>query len=258
VDSADPRVLRLPWELAADEDGHLFAARPPVVVRRRLHKAKQAPVVQFVLPLRVLMVVSRPDGVGFLDPRSSAAALLDALAPLGEQAEVEFLRPATLGALTARLADPARPAVHVVHFDGHGVYDPAVGLGYLLFEDDEHRPDPVNANRLGTLLSQADIPLMVLDACQTAEAGELNAFSGVAARLIQSGVANVLAMSYSVLVETTRRLTAAFYAELAAGRTVGQALDRARVALYAGTRRHRRRNNRSQSPLRSARGSAPT
>jgi len=239
VDSADPRVLRLPWELAADEDGHLFAARPPVVVRRRLHKAKQAPVVQFALPLRVLMVVSRPDGVGFLDPRSSAAALLDALAPLGEQAEVEFLRPATLGALTARLADPARLAVHVVHFDGHGVYEPAVGLGYLLFEDDEHRPDPVNANRLGTLLSQADIPLMVLDACQTAEAGELNAFSGVAARLIQSGVANVLAMSYSVLVETTRRLTAAFYAELAAGRTVGQALDRARFALYADTGRHR-------------------
>lgn len=31
VDSADPRVLHLPWELAADEDSHLFAARPPVV-----------------------------------------------------------------------------------------------------------------------------------------------------------------------------------------------------------------------------------
>ena len=129
--------------------------------------------------------------------------------------------------------------MHVVHFDGHGVYEQAVGLGYLLFENDEHEADAVNANRLGTLLSQADIPLMVLDACQTAEAGDLSAFTGVAARLIQGGVANVLAMSYSVLVETTRRLTAAFYADLARGRTVGQALDQARFDLYADTGRHR-------------------
>ena len=239
VNSADPRVLRLPWELAADEDSHLFAARPPVVVRRRLHKAKQARSVQFDLPLRVLMVISRPDGVGFIDPRSSAVALLDALEPLGDRAEVEFLRPPTVKALAERLRDADQPPVHVVHFDGHGVYEQAVGLGYLLFENDEHEADAVNANRLGTLLSQADIPLMVLDACQTAEAGDLSAFTGVAARLIQGGVANVLAMSYSVLVETTRRLTAAFYADLARGRTVGQALDQARFDLYADTGRHR-------------------
>ncbi|NOZ27623.1 MAG: tetratricopeptide repeat protein [Chloroflexi bacterium] len=239
IDAVEPRVLRLPWELLADEDGHVFNASPPIVVRRRLHKVKRAQPVQFDLPLRVLMVISRPEGVGFIDPRSSAVALLDALAPLGDQAQVEFLRPPTLKALAERLSDPDKPPVHVVHFDGHGVYDPNIGLGYLLFEDPDHQPDPVNANRLGTLLNQARIPLMVLDACQTGEAGDLNAFSSVAARLIQSGVGSVLAMNYSVLVETTRRLTDVFYRELARGRTIGQALDRARFDLLADTERHR-------------------
>lgn len=239
IDSAEPAVLRLPWEMLADEDGHLFNASPPVVVRRRMRRVKQATAVPFSLPLRVLMVISRPAGVGFLDPRSSAVALLDALAPLGEQAVVEFLRPPTVKALMERLIDPSQPPVHVVHFDGHGVYDPAIGLGYLLFEDADQQQDAVNANRLGELLNQANIPLMVLDACQTGDAGELNAFTGVAARLIRSGVGSVLAMSYSVLVETTRRLTAAFYAELTRGCTIGQALDRARLELLADTGRHR-------------------
>ena len=35
IDAVTPRVLSLPWELLADEDGHLFSVDPPVSVRRR-------------------------------------------------------------------------------------------------------------------------------------------------------------------------------------------------------------------------------
>ena len=66
-----------------------------------------------------------------------------------------------------------------------------------------------------------------------------NAFTGVAARLIRSGIGSVLAMNYSVLVETTRRLTASFYRELAAGHTISPALDRARFDLLGDTGRVR-------------------
>jgi len=37
--------------------------------------------------------------------------------------ECEFLRPATIDALTARLDDDNQPPVDIVHFDGHGVFD---------------------------------------------------------------------------------------------------------------------------------------
>lgn len=45
--------------------------------------------------------------------------------------EVEFLGPPMLKALAERLRDRERPQIHVVHFDGHGVYHKEVGLGYL-------------------------------------------------------------------------------------------------------------------------------
>ena len=40
VDATDPRVLRLPWELLADEGGHLFGQG--IAVRRRLRRDDHA------------------------------------------------------------------------------------------------------------------------------------------------------------------------------------------------------------------------
>ena len=125
--------------------------------------------------MRILILVSRPDDAGFIAPRAVSRPLLDALAELRDRrVVVEFLYPPTLTALTHRLRDKKAPPVHVVHFDGHGVYDASLGLGYLLFEDDQHQSDRVDANRLGTLLNRCGVPLMVLNACQSAKQEESN------------------------------------------------------------------------------------
>ena len=237
VETTEPRILRLPWELLADEGGYLFAKNPPVSIRRRMRQIRQTPVRQFDLPVRILMVTCRPDGAGFIDPRSSAEPLLNAVDELGEAVEVEFLRPPTLSALARRLRDPNQPPVHVVHFDGHGVYDPVIGLGFLLFEDDEHLKDLVDAERLGALLNECGVPLAVLDACQSGEPDDRNPFGGVAARLIESGIGGVVAMNYSVLVETSKRLTRHFYGALAQGGSAAAALDLARFELLSDTKR---------------------
>jgi len=236
VDATEPRVLRLPWELLAGEGGHIFSQG--IGVRRRLQKVISAPVKPFALPVRLLAVVSRPDDAGFFDPRADALPLLDALDELGDRTEVEFLYPPTLKALTARLRDRQAPPVHVVHFDGHGIYDVTQGLGYLLFENDRHQSDRVDANRLGTLLNRRGVPLMVLSACQSAAQEETNPYASVAARLIRAGVGSVLAMNYSVLVTAAKIFVAAFYGGLAGGLTVGQAVDEGRVALLADEQRH--------------------
>jgi len=111
IDTIEPRVLRLSWELLADEGGYVFAKRPSISVRRRLHKTTQLKLNQFDLPLRILMITARPEGAGFIDPRRSAAPLLDAVDELGDDVVVEFLRPPTLTALDDRLRDKTQPHV---------------------------------------------------------------------------------------------------------------------------------------------------
>lgn len=231
IDATDPRVLRLPWELLANEQGHLFAQG--ISVRRRLQQATVAQTVPAALPLpvRLLVVVCRPLDAGFIDPRAVSRPLLEAIEGLGSRVAVEFLSPPTLEALTRRLRDKKAPPVHVVHFDGHGVYDAKEGLGYLLFEDPRHGSDRVDANRLGTLLSNCGVPLMVLNACQSAGQEKANPYASVAARLIRAGVGSVLAMNYSVLVTAACRFVEAFYGGLAEGLTVGQAVDAGRLGL---------------------------
>ncbi len=243
IDATDPRVLQLPWELLADSTGHLFSRQ--VSIRRRLRQTTPPATTRtFELPVRVLVVVSRPKGSGFIPPRAVSKPLLDALDRLGNRVETEFLYPPTLAAISARLYDETAPPVHVVHFDGHGVYDQTQSLGYLLFEDDNHQADLVNAKRLGNLLTQCGVPLMVLNACQSARQdvqesdNEDNPFASVAARLIRSGVSSVLAMNYSVLVVAAQKFVEAFYGGLASGMTVGRAVDRARMALLADPARH--------------------
>lgn len=235
IDTTEPRILRLPWELLRDEGGYLFSEK--ISVRRRMHKVKSQEIQPFDLPVRILMVSCRPDGAGFIDPRSIATPLLESLDSLPEDFEVEFLRPPTLKALDERLRDETKLRVHIVHFDGHGVYDKGVGLGFLLFEDENHQKHQVDAEQLGTLLNRSGIPLMVLNACQSAQPDDRNPFASVASRLIESGVGGVVAMNYSVLVETAKRFTKEFYGALARGQSTNAAMDTARRNLFSDTKR---------------------
>lgn len=93
---------------------------------------------------------------------------------------------------------------------------------------EERRHVTVSTRDLGPLLRDHRIPLVFLEACQTAQAEK--ASESVASELLGVGVASVVAMSHSVLVETARRFVAAFYRALADGRRVGAAmLDGQRV-----------------------------
>lgn len=123
-------MLNLPWELLHDGQGFLNQRRVnPVAITRSVSNLSGSDEQQeFEPPLRVLLVVARPDDTGFLDPRSSARAVFEELERLegkgelpGGMIELEFLRPPTLQALSERLSDAKRP-VHVLHFDGHGVF----------------------------------------------------------------------------------------------------------------------------------------
>ncbi|MEW5720516.1 MAG: CHAT domain-containing protein, partial [Chloroflexota bacterium] len=199
---------------------------------------------QFALPLRVLYVIARPMDAGFIDPRSSAGGVMDALAPLIEKGlvTVDFVRPPTFDKL-CRVLDDAPHKYHLLHFDGHGFYVDEWGLGGLAFEDADHKTHPVTAKDLGDLLNRQGIALAVLDACRTGREIESEAFSSVASQMIRSGVGSVICMSYSVMVSAAHLFTQRFYEALVAGRTVGAATLSARKELLSNPVRVRDEEN---------------
>lgn len=226
--------------------------------------------------LHLLFIVSRPKNTGFINPRGDSQAVLNALEQDSQcRIEVEFLRPATLEALKSRLDNPRLPEVDIIHFDGHGVYDAdgrwfaeanqgpffglvesdlsaSTGIGYLLFENEIGNRMLVSAEKLANLLRSKKVGLIVLSACQSAsmsvptessnsketeEESVVDTIGSVAARLTYSGIPAVLAMTYSVLVNTTEMLFGQFYRNLGEGLRIGEALDTTRHFLYQNTAR---------------------
>jgi tetratricopeptide (TPR) repeat protein len=239
-------LLSLPWEILHDGDGYLSQGAHGARVRRRLPNRKPTTTLQADLPIRVLLISPRPevdgDGnpVGYIDHRVSAKALVQAVADLGtDLVKVDLLSPPTFPAMTAALqrAREENDPYEIVHFDGHGVYDRRVGLGALCFEDPrdgeklgQRLLKLIHAPELAAELRHYGVPLIFLEACQTAQATD--PMASVAARLLEEGVGSVVAMSHSVLVETARRFVAAFYRTLAAGQRVGDAMLAGQEALY--------------------------
>jgi hypothetical protein len=206
-------LLSLPWEILHDGDGYLSQGANGARVRRRLPNRKPTTTLQADLPIRVLLISPRPevdgDGnpVGYLDHRVSAKALVQAVADLGtDLVKVDLLSPPTFPAMTAALqrAREENDPYEIVHFDGHGVYDRRVGLGALCFEDPRDRDKLgqrllklIHAPELAAELRHYGVPLIFLEACQTAQATE-DPMASVAARLLEEGVGSVVAMSHSV------------------------------------------------------------
>ena len=235
-------LLALPWELLRNDQGPLFYGKTPALVRRRLPNRRDRDSLQVKPPVRVLLVSPRPEevGVSYIDHRVSAQALVTAMEELGDLVELTVLTPPTFQAMAQALRENQ---YDVVHFDGHGVYDKQNGLGALCFEDPEdtgklqdRRSELIHANRLSEIMQESRIPLVFLEACQTAQQ-ETDPSSSVATALLQQGVTSVAAMSHSVLVETARRFITAFYHELAHGARVGSAMRAGQLALYENDRR---------------------
>ncbi|MGK7956454.1 MAG: CHAT domain-containing protein [Crocosphaera sp.] len=277
ISASDPTLLALPWELLRDPDGtYLVHDNPSISIRRRFASAgggRKAVRVKAKPQLRLLFIVSRPEGPGFFDPRGEAKAVMAAIeAEAKGKIEIEFLRPATFDKLLERLEDDDLPPIDIVHFDGHGVYDkdgdyyeeakrcdPSLtkrnegikeDTGYLLFEDKDGKTALISAETLGDMLNRRHIALMVLSACQSAQVTGEDAMGSVAARLTHAGIPSVLAMTYSVLVVTTQQLFYKFYQRLVKGDSIGQSLDKARRDLYLNRERGERQRGNERFTLR--------
>ena len=239
LSNAAAELLSLPWELLHDSKDFLFQDENPVQIRRKIEGIQTEEIKIADLPVRILLVSPRPEGFGisYIDHRISSIPLVEAIENSGGNAELTILTPPTLQALRQELYSASEKGTpyHVVHFDGHGVYDS--GQGFLLFEDPNDADkthgrgsELVPAQKIARIMKQFRAPLFFLEACQTAKTDK-DPTSSTAGTLIQNGIPAVVAMSHSVLVETARRFVIDFYKSLVTGKTVSQAVASGQRAL---------------------------
>jgi tetratricopeptide (TPR) repeat protein len=240
--------LSLPWELLKDPLRATPLALELGAIDRLVPSEAEAVEPDGASEgLRVLMVIARPSGLGDIGYQMIARPLLERLEAVRGKVELAVLRPPTLDALKATLAEAAsegRP-YHILHFDGHGTfgtraagsagahqYDSGGARGYVVFEKEGGGADFVPAEEFGLVVNQARVPLVVLNACRSGWVGEAAAEAAVATRVLEGGAGSVVAMGYSVYAVAASEFMAAFYETLFAGKTVSTAVAEGRRRLY--------------------------
>jgi hypothetical protein len=227
----DPVLAGLPWEAMWDEAVGGYVCRRDQLVRHVLVPSAATPLAVDP-PMRILGIVSSPRGLPALDVAKEKEQLERALARLTSQglAEVVWAPSATW----ADLQDALLGGIwHVVHYVGHGDFDPARDEGVLALVRADGRADLVAASRLVDLLRQAQpVPrLVVLNSCSGAAAGVADLFSGTAAALVRGGVSAVAAMQYEISDPAAVAFARGFHGAIARGRGVDEAVSSGRVAI---------------------------
>lgn len=274
--------VALPWELTCDpHTGSAVAVRAQSFVRVQRQTARPATLLQVEAgeAIRVLLVICRPGGRQDVPFRSVASHLVRLSTQARELFLLEVLRPPTFANLARVLRQAAsrgRP-YHVVHFDGHGTWTDLAaaqqlpdraraGWNPLLFAAQDERPGPhgyllfehptvgnneefVDGPRLGDLLAETGVGVLVLNACQSAHAdlapepadasdaidvqSRVRAYGSLAQEVVDSGAAGVVAMRYSVYVVTAAQFIAELYSSLLDGLPLGEAASVGRKHLAA-------------------------
>ncbi len=228
---SSPALAGLPWEAMYDEAMGEFVCRRTQLVRHVSVPALAAPLM-VSLPLRILGVISIPRGLPRLDTGKEKELLGQALAGAtgAGVVQMEWAPSASWEALQEMLLDGPW---HVLHFIGHGEFDYAQDEGVLALTGADGRALLVTASQLVDLLSQANpVPrLVVLNSCSGAASGVTDLFSGTAAALVRGGVSAVAAMQYEISDPAAVAFCQGFYAALARGRGVDEAVSNGRVAI---------------------------
>jgi CHAT domain-containing protein len=150
--------------------------------------------------------------------------------------------------------------VHIVHFDGHGVFArqcPQCGAmnyphqttcatcnqaisyiapqGYLAFENTNRQVHWVSSESFSTLLYNRQLRLIVLSACWSGSVGGETVFGGLAPSLIQAGVPAVVATQLPISVDAARKFMQGFYRALVRFETIPAAMNAGRIRIFERT-----------------------
>ena len=202
-------LLRLPWELLADDAGSL-AQR--VSVRRQLETPETTEPREVQLPLRMLYIVSRPSDTGFIDPRHDDEVAVRRARSARRQRAARFLpaaHPGSHGGDAPRRRRPRASRTTSCISTDTARSCPRPRSARCASRSPTtaraiRRPTSCAPIGWATCWLKYQVPLVVLEACRSATVGKTAVFRSVAPRLIQAGVGSVLSMGHAVHVEAAR------------------------------------------------------
>ena len=230
-----PAIAGLPWELLYDARSNNFLAQSERTPLVRFLDVPQVPrPIAVDGPLRVLAIISSPIDLDELDVEAEWARIQEALEPRTSTGLVvlDRLPSATLSELGTWLR---RSETHVVHFIGHGDFDPGLREGVIYFQDQAGRRSAVTSSTLGPYLRDHDpLRMVVLNACRSARTDTTDPFGGMAQGLVQQDATAVVAMQFPISDRAAVKFTGEFYGALVDGQPVDQAVSSARKSLLDG------------------------
>lgn len=226
-----PGLAAVPWEALFDPVAGTYLSRKEPLVRWVPGPHDPEPTI-FKPPLRILGMISAPRGLPVLDVAAEQQRLEEALRTQIDSGRVEltWLDDASWQGAHGKLLEGQW---HVLHFVGHGGYDDETDEGLLVLVGSDGRADYVPASRLADLLDEAEPTprLVVLNSCQSGAMSYTDLFSGTAAALVHSGIHAVAAMQFAITDGAAIAFSRAFYAALANGRPVGEAVRSGRIGI---------------------------
>lgn len=234
----------VPWEaLMAPRNGQFLGLEPGFSLVRYIEQrgGDEAPPPPKRLKVLAVAGVDLP-GRPPLDFAGELERLEAALN--GPDVELSILSGASWETLRSAL-DARRP--HVLHFLGHGGFDPRAGGGVLYMADGGGGAAAVPSDLLSQGLKRAvwsrddragrygpGLRLVVLNACRTAQVAAEAPFSGMATALVRNAsVPAVVAMQYPVRDDSAIAFSDELYRQLAAGVSLEEAVQDGRDRMRA-------------------------
>lgn len=228
----DPKLASVPWEFLFDKSrGEFVTLSTRYSLVRYLNLPQPRSPLPIQLPLKILGVVSSPDDLPTLDVEAERLEVAEALeTPVRKGLVVLNWLPGQGWRDLQRAM--AVGQWHVVHFIGHGQFDPQTDEGAVAMVGRDGRARAISATILGRLLADhKSLRLAVLNACEGARGGTWDIFSSASAILVRRGIPAVLAMQFEISDLSAIEFSRTFYTYLGEGFPVDRAVTEARKAM---------------------------
>jgi CHASE2 domain-containing sensor protein len=224
------RIARLPWELMHDNKDFLATSETTSIVRfPGISEKRRKLTVNW--PVKVLIGIpdaDEKDG-NKVNAELEKTIVCKAFKELRDahRVRLDFIE----GEIsTDSLDEKLDEGYHIFHYIGHGCFEN--DEGYLKIKrctDDEEdpsnkreKPGWLRAASFARLFSNhPSVKLVVLNSCQGAKISSITQLSGVAPRLVDTGIPAVVAMQYPIFDDSARTFSQKFYGSLCNGRDRG-------------------------------------